>query len=355
MIACTPVYRSLTALLAALTLHSLPVSAQDIAPMTTSKIIIAHRGASGYVPEHTLAAKTLAHEMGADYIEQDVVLSRDDVPVVLHDLYLDAVSNVAEAFPGRAREDGRYYAIDFDVAELKSLHLHERTDPKTGEVKYPGRPTRSPAHMHIATLAEEVAVIQGLNKSTGRNAGLYVEIKSPAWHQQQGKDISPVVLAVLAKAGYTQRADQVMVQCFDPHELERIRTELGSDLKLVQLIGENDWNEADTDYDQMRTADGLAKIAGYADGIGPAIDHIVVADQSGAITITDLVDHAHALGLQVHPYTVRKDALPAYVSGFDELMELLFERAGVDGVFTDFPDLAVSYRDKMVEAVPLPR
>jgi len=319
--------------------------------MTTSKIIIAHRGASGYVPEHTLAAKTLAHEMGADYIEQDVVLSRDNVPVVLHDLYLDAVSNVAEAFPGRAREDGRYYAIDFDVAELKSLHLHERIDPKTGEVKYPGRPATTPAHMHIATLAEEVAVIQGLNKSTGRNVGLYVEIKSPAWHLQQGKDISPLVLAVLEKSGYTHRTDPVMVQCFDPRELQRIRTELGSDLTLVQLIGENSWNEAKTDYDQMRTADGLRQIASYADAIGPAIDQILVADTAGTITVTDLVVNAHASGLQVHPYTVRKDALPAYVTGFDELMELLFVRAGVDGVFTDFPNLAVIYRNKMVPTV----
>jgi glycerophosphoryl diester phosphodiesterase len=322
------------------------VHAQDDKVMKDNKVIIAHRGASGYVPEHTLAAKTLAHEMGADFIEQDVVLSRDRIPVVLHDIYLDAVTNVASAFPDRARADGKFYVIDFDVAELKSLHMHERINPETGKVKYAGRPARMPEHMHIATLAEEIAVIQGLNKSSGRNVGLYVEVKSPAWHQQQGEDISPLVLAILAKYGYTRRTDNIFIQSFDPAELQRIRSELGSDLKLVQLIGENDWNEADTDYDVMRTAPGIGRIATYADGIGPAIDHVINVDESGTIRISKLVAEAHKHGLQVHPYTVRQDALPGYVSSFDELLEWLFVRADVDGVFTDFPDLAVQYRDR---------
>lgn len=322
------------------------IHAQGEKEMKDPKVIIAHRGASGYVPEHTLAAKILAHEMGADFIEQDVVLSRDGIPVVLHDIYLDAITNVATAYPDRAREDGKFYVIDFDVAELKSLHMHERIDLQTGKVRYEGRPTRTPERMHVATLAEEIEVIQGLNKDKGNNVGLYTEIKSPAWHRQQGKDLSVVVLATLADYGYTKRSDNIMVQCFDPAELQRIRTELASDLKLVQLIGENDWNEADTDYDLMRTAEGISQIAIYADGIGPAIDHIINVNDAGEISFTDLVDEAHKYGLQVHPYTVRKDALPGYVSSFDELMELLFVRAGVDGVFTDFPDLAVQFRDK---------
>lgn len=324
-----------------------PVTAQDTTPMKDPKIVIAHRGASGYLPEHTLPAKTLAHEMGADFIEQDVVLSRDGIPVVLHDLYLDAISNVANAFPDRAREDGRFYVIDFNVSELKSLHLNERIDLKTGKVRYAGRPARKPEHIHVATLAEEIALIQGLNKSSGRNVGLYVELKSPAWHRQQGKDISTVVLQTLAKYGYSKRTDNVYIQCFDPDELKRIRTEFSNDLKLVQLIGGNDGNETDTDYDAMSTADGLTGVARYADAIGPAIDRIVLVNETGQTSISRLVADAHKHKLQVHTYTARKDALPTYVSGFDELMELLYGRAGVDGVFTDFPDLAVQYRDRM--------
>lgn len=321
------------------------INAQDDL-MKDPKIIIAHRGASGYIPEHTLPAKKLAHEMGADFIEQDVVLSRDGIPIVLHDIYLDAVTNVASAYPGRARADGRFYAIDFDIKELKSLHVNERIDLKTGKVRYAGRPTQMPEHLHIATLAEEIALIHGLNKSNGKTAGLYVEIKSPAWHRQQGKDITAAVLDTLAKSGYAKRTDNIFIQCFDPAELKRIRNEPGTDFRLIQLLGENGPDEAGIDFDAMRTPAGLAEIARYADGIGPAIDQIVHVNDAGAITLTPLVSDAHKNGLQVHTYTARNDALPDYVTSFDDLMELLFVRAGVDGVFTDFPDLGVQYRNR---------
>lgn len=324
-----------------------PVHAQDD-HMKDKKIIIGHRGAAGYIPEHTLPGKMLAHEMGADFIEQDVVLSRDGVPIVLHDIYLDAVTNVASAFPDRARKDGRFYAIDFDAKELKSLHVNERIDLKTGKVRYAGRPAQTPPHLHLATLAEEIALIQGLNKSSGRNAGLYVELKSPALHRQHGKDITAIVLDTLTKQGYTKRTDNIFIQCFDPAELKRIRNDLHSDLKLIQLIGENGPDEPGIDFHSMRTPAGLAAIARYADGIGPAIDQIVNVDDQGRIAITNLVTEAHKLGLQVHTYTARKDALPEFVTGFDQLMELLFPKADVDGVFTDFPDLAVRFRDKFM-------
>jgi len=310
-----------------------------------TQVIIAHRGASGYLPEHTLQAKVLAAAMGADYIEQDIVLSRDGIPVVLHDIYLDAVTDVAEVFAGRNREDGKFYVIDFDLAELKQLRINERVDLEIGTPRYPRRFPAGLSEFRIATLAEEIELIQGLNKSMDTDIGIYPEIKSPAWHRQQGHDISTVVLDTLKQYGYRQREDNIYLQCFDPAELKRIRIDLGSDLKLVQLIGENDWNEADTDYNLMRTAEGIREIADYADGIGPSVSHIINIDDSGLITMTGLVAMAHRHNLPVHPYTARRDNLPDHLSSFDELLELLLVKANVDGVFTDFPDLAVQFRN----------
>ena len=119
-------------------------------------IVIAHRGASGYLPEHTLEAKALAHGQAADFIEQDVVLTKDDVPVVLHDVHLDAVCDVADRFPERRRDDGRFYALDFTLAELRTLRFSERRDPQTGRQVFPGRFPAGTGTFRIATLAEEL-------------------------------------------------------------------------------------------------------------------------------------------------------------------------------------------------------
>ena len=120
------------------------------------RIVIAHRGASGYLPEHTLAAKALAHAMGADYIEQDVVLTKDGVAVVLHDIHLDTVTNVSTVYPGRAREDGRYYALDFTLNEVKRLTVNERIDLKTRKPVYHRRFPVGKSHFQVPTLAEEI-------------------------------------------------------------------------------------------------------------------------------------------------------------------------------------------------------
>lgn len=319
----------------------LPVSLFADDPMLNDKIIIAHRGASGYLPEHTLAAKVLAYGMGVDFIEQDVVLSRDKIPVVLHDLELNATTNVKQVFPNRARKDGKFYVIDFDLSELKQLNVTARIR-NNGNPRYSGRFPPGRSEFKIATLSEEIELIQGMNKSTGKNIGLYTEIKSPAWHREQGYDLSSEVLKTLSDYGYTNASDNVLLQCFDPAELLRVKNELNSNLRLVQLIGENAWNEADTDYDEMHSKAGLQKIANYASGIGPSIDHILKF-RNGEIQSTSLVKDAHDLGMVVHPYTLRKDNLPSYVNEFDELLELLFVKADVDGVFTDFPDLAVQF------------
>ena len=320
------------------------ISCQTVAFGAEKKVVIAHRGAPGYLPEHTLESKAMAYAMGADYLEQDVVLTKDNESIVLHDVHLDTVTNVAQLFPKRARKDGRYYAIDFTLAEIKSLRVTERINLKNNTTVYPGRFPAWSAKFEIPTLKEEVELIQGLNKSTGRNVGIYVEIKSPAWHRKEGKDISRAVLEILYIYGYRDRNDNAYVECFDPAELKRLRYELKTKLKLVQLIGENDWNEAPTDYEPMKTLKGMREIAKYADGIGPWMFQIVKGlGEQGKLIVTSMVKDAHANGLKVHPYTFRADSLPAYVSSLEELLRIFYFDIRVDGVFTDFPDRAVKF------------
>jgi glycerophosphoryl diester phosphodiesterase len=322
------------------------------APMEPAKkIVIAHRGASGYLPEHTIAAKAMAHAMGADYIEQDVVLSRDNIPVVLHDTQIDTVTDVARLFPGRAREDGRYYALDFSLAELKQLRVNERIDPKRGTPVFKGRFPPGQSSFQIATLEEELQLIQGLNKSTGREAGIYPEIKRPAWHRRQGRDISKIVLAILDKYGYRTKADKVYIQCFDFAELRRIRTELGCQCSLIQLLG--DGGEECVDHARLITPQGLLEVATVADGIGPSIRQVVAGKRRADASVTDLVHNAHAAGLVVHPYTARADDLPPFASSIEELLRIVLVQAGADGVFTDHPDRGTAFiRDTRHPASP---
>ena len=163
----------------------------------TKKTVIAHRGASAYLPEHTMESKAMAYAMQPDFIEQDLVLSKDDVPIVIHDIYLDDVTNVAEVFPGRHREDGRYYVIDFSYREIQSLEVSERFDPKSGKQFYPNRFPAKKSIFRLHSLQDEIELIQGLNKSTGHAIGIYPEIKNPGFHHQNGKDIAAIVLGIL--------------------------------------------------------------------------------------------------------------------------------------------------------------
>ncbi|MCL4238858.1 MAG: glycerophosphodiester phosphodiesterase [Anaerolineae bacterium] len=310
----------------------LPAHAQG----STRPLIIAHRGASGYLPEHTLEAKAMAYALGADYVEQDVVLTQDDVPIVVHDIILDTVTNIAEIFPGRARGDGHFYAIDFTLAEIKQLTVHERIDLQTGKTAFPNRfPLETVVGFEIPTLEEEIALIQGLNRSTGHDVGLYPELKEPAFHQAEGKDIGTIVLALLEEYGYTRRADRVFVQCFDPAYTRYLREELGTDLKLVQLISGSQAN--------LASPQGLDAIAEYADGIGPSMSLVLSFDAQGQAQITSLVAEAHARGLVVHPYTGRADSLPKNAQSFDQLLEATFIVAGADGIFTDHTDRAIAF------------
>ena len=311
-------------------------------------LVIAHRGASGYLPEHTLAAKVLAHAMGADFIEQDVVMSRDGVPVVMHDIYLESTTDVAQRFPDRARADGRFYATDFELAEIRELRVHERStrDASGREVPvYPDRYPLQPGLFGVPTLAEEIRLISGLDRSRGRSTGLYIELKAPLRHGAEGLDIAAAILRVLEEEGYADRTQQVFLQCFDDRTLRRLRHELKTPLPLIQLIAENDWGEdSAVDYDHLQTARGLAEIATYADGIGPWLEQIYLGRTgSGEIRLSELVALAKKQGLLIHPYTFRRDALPEGMGSFDDLLDLFLIKLSVDGLFTDFPDLVVQY------------
>ncbi|CNB86431.1 glycerophosphodiester phosphodiesterase [Yersinia ruckeri] len=327
------------------------------------KIVIAHRGASGYLPEHTLPAKAMAYAQGADYLEQDLVMTKDNELVVLHDHYLDRVTDVAERFPDRARKDGRYYAIDFTLPEIKSLKFTEGFDIKDGKKvqSYPGRFPMGKSDFRVHTFQEEIEFIQGLNHSTGKNIGIYPEIKAPWFHRQEGKDISSKVLDVLKEYGYTGKADKVYLQCFDANELKRIKNELepqkGMDLKLIQLVAYTDWNETyeqqpngkwvNYSYDWMFKPGAMKQVAQYADGIGPDYHMLVAAESTpNKIIFTNMVKDAHASNMMVHPYTIRADALPKYATDVNQLYDIIYNQAKVDGVFTDFPDKGVQFLQK---------
>jgi glycerophosphoryl diester phosphodiesterase len=343
-----------TFLLAFALLLSAPLQAQE-----EGKVVVAHRGASGYLPEHTLEAKALAFAMGADYLEQDVVMTRDDQLVVFHDLTLERMTDVAKVFPERARADGSWYVIDFTLDELKQLRLHEgtQTTPRGEEAVFPARFPPELGNFRIHTLRDELEFIAGLEHSTGRSVGIYPELKSPWFHHQNGKDLSRAVLTELKRFGYDARDDRIYLQSFDYPELERIKSELfpelGVELKLVQLIAPNDWGETQEltatgewrnyDFSWMHSSEGLQKLSELVDGVGPSLDMLLeYGEDSSILPRSRWVRDAHAAGLAVHPYTFRREAeqLPVGIPDFNALLELFLVKLDVDGVFTDFPDLA---------------
>jgi len=310
------------------------------------KIVVAHRGASGYLPEHTLEAKAMAYAMGADYIEQDVVMTKDDQLIVIHDITLDRTTDVAEKFPGRARADGKHYAIDFTLAEIRQLAVSEGARIVNGE-RVQGYAARFPmrtSSFRIATLAEELELIQGMNKSTGRDIGIYPEIKSPEFHLAEGKDLGRALVAELKAYGYTSKAQKVFLQTFSWEEVKRLRDEIlpeaGIDLKLVMLVGDEE------EYQWMFNESGMQEVGRYADGFGPEKSLLIASDSTpGNLKISNLVELAHASGMQVHPYTFRADEgqVAKWAGSFEAMLEAFFFEAEIDGAFTDFPDRAVEF------------
>lgn len=323
-------------------------------------IIIAHRGASGYATEHTLEAKVLAFKQQADYLEQDLAMTKDNQLVVIHDYYLNGVTDVAKKFPQRKRMDGRYYVIDFTLAELQTLEV--KSTKKTAK-KAVSSDIHDLREFHkIHTFEDELKFIQKLEQDTGRKIGIYPEIKAPWFHRRAGKDISLAVLKMLKKYGYQSKSDLIYLQTFDFNELKRIRTkllpQLDMDLKLIQLVAytrfhatkvrnaQGKWENYS--YDWMFKKGGVQEIAKYADGIGPSWQMLIDAKTSkvGDIHFTPWVAEISDTPLELHPYTVRKDALPKYFRNVNEMYDALFNQAGATGVFTDFPDTGVEFLKK---------
>jgi glycerophosphoryl diester phosphodiesterase len=292
--------------------------------LAAGTLVIAHRGASGYLPEHTLPAAAMAYAMGSDYIEQDVVLTKDDVPIVLHDLFLETTTDVAEQFPGRARDDGHYYAIDFSLEEIRSLRVGERR--KGDDAMFPERFPVGVNVMRVPTLAEEIELIQGLNRSTGGDVGIYVELKHPDFHAAAGRTFPASVLQILYAYGYRGPGDKVFLQCFDEGTLRFLKDH--TDIRLVQLL-----------EDRELTAERATEIATYAQGVGPWIGYL--ADRP------EFVVSAQEAGLEVHPFTFRADKLPGNVKSYQALLDQFIRRMRVDGVFTDHPDITRRYVDAL--------
>ncbi|MBT5017869.1 glycerophosphodiester phosphodiesterase [Planctomicrobium sp.] len=311
--------------------------------------VIAHRGASGYLPEHTLEAKAMAYAMGADYLEQDLVLTKDDIPIVLHDIHLDTISDVAQKFPKRKREDGRYYAIDFTLPEIKQLNASERFNHKTGKAVFENRFPAHQGSFRIPTLAEELELIQGLNISTGKSVGIYPELKQPEFHHSEQKDISKIVLNVLQEFNYTGQNDLCYLQCFDEKETKRLREEFKTELKTIQLLSDADWM-SQSDLQEERNQ-RLQEIATYADGIGPSVNSVFrQAPRSDLPIATELTVDAHRHNLLIHPWTYRVDSLPKLFSSFEALHQATV-LAGIDAIFSDFPDQSVELLTKLSESV----
>ena len=316
-------------------LKAIALSTALITSQASAFDIIAHRGASGYLPEHTLEAATLAFAQQPDFIEQDVVATKDGELVVLHDIHLDTVTDVAAKFPDRVRDDGRWYALDFTLAELRTLQVKERSDTD-GKQVFANRYHGSKALFTVATLDEHIELISELNREFNSNIGFYTEIKSPAWHKKEGVDISQRLLDTLARYNLNGENANIYVQCFDFAEVKRLRNELGFKGKIVLLLADNSWGESATDYQTLLTEQGMQDIAKYADGIGPWLPQLLdmKALQQGKIVPSPWLATAKKEGLVIHPYTFRIDALPTGMTA-EQILGLLTEPLAVDGVFTD--------------------
>ncbi len=318
-------------------------------------IVIAHRGASGLRPEHTLASYGLAIEQGADFIEPDVVMTKDGVLVARHENEISGTTDV-ERHPEFADRrttkliDGRqvtgWFTEDFTLAELKTLRARERL------------PQLRPANMawdgqeEVPTLQEIIDLVKSREGTRGKRIGLYIETKHPTYFREAGLPLEEALARLLAKNGYGKAEDPVFIQSFEVANLKRLKALTG--VRLVQLL-DGSGGPADgtkLSYAAMATTAGLKEIATYAAGVGPAKALILPRDAEGrSAQPTSFIVDAHAAGLVVHPWTFRSENyfLPlenrrgALQKRGDAAAEYRrFIELGVDGVFSDFPADAIA-------------
>jgi glycerophosphoryl diester phosphodiesterase len=311
--------------------------------MSRLPAVIAHRGASAYFPEHTREAKALAYGQGADFLEQDVVATRDRQLVVLHDLWLDDVTDVAARFPQRRRADGRYYVVDFELQELESLRVVERRVRRTGGRAYPERFGDDEVAFRIVSLDEEIRLVRELNRMTGRRVGIYPEIKEPRFHGRHGIDLASLLLEALERHGYRESSDPVVVQCFDAGELRRCRSELGTALRLAQLVDAQPGDEA-------LAPGSVAAVAEYAQILAPPWSALLrpASSVGAAPQVAAAAREAKRAGLDLHPWTFRRETVPGSFASLEAQLAFYFGEVEVAGVFCDHPDVAVRVRDEVL-------
>ncbi len=333
-------HSALLALLAILPLQATRTDAPTRAPLP---IIIGHRGASGDRPEHTLESYAFAVSVGADYIEPDLVSTKDGVLVARHENEISGTTDVAQKFPARKRAqviDGDsitgWWTEDFTLAELKTLRARERI--ATRGHGFDGQ-------FEIPTFDEVLHLAQRLGRERGRAVGVYPETKHSSHFRRIGLPLEEKLLASLRRVGWNRRSAPVFIQSFEVGNLARLRPL--TTVRLAQLVnrGGSPPDSAALTYASMQTPAGLRRVRRYADGIGVAKELIIAAGADSApARATSLVRDAHAAGLLVHIWTLRRDApfLPKMWRGDDAAELRAFVRAGVDGVFTDFPASAVA-------------
>lgn len=319
-------------------------------PLDGQAIIIAHRGASGERPEHTLAAYTLAIEQGADYIEPDLVLTKDGVLVARHENEISETTDVSARpeFAGRKTTktiDGQkmtgWFTEDFTLAELKTLRAKERL------------PQLRKANMAFDGQFEVPTFEEILKLAKTRGVGVYPETKHPSYFASIGLPHEAPLLALLEKYGHTEKTAPVFIQSFEVGNLQALRGK--TKVRLIQLMDEkgSPADRADMSYPSMATPEGLKTIAAYADGVGPNKALVIPRNLLGNLgEPTSLVADAHKAGLAVHPWTFRrenyflpltqKSGINPAAHGDLESEIGAFLAAGVDGLFSDNPAQAVA-------------